>query len=89
MILAQQCAAAGARLRTEHDRDQDAVVGDALTQRAVGEAIRRAVRSERGGMVAQALRLGATWDQVAAALGTTVLAAVDDLRMWAEGQRTL
>ncbi|MFF4173690.1 hypothetical protein [Streptomyces sp. NPDC001744] len=87
--LAQQRAEAGERLRTEHDRDQDAVVGDALTQLAVGEAIRRAVRSERGGMVAQALRLGATWDQVAAALDTTVLAAVDDLRLWAEGQRTL
>ncbi|MFH9820208.1 hypothetical protein [Streptomyces sp. NPDC017230] len=87
--LAQHRAEAGARLRTEHDRDQDAVVGDALTQLAVGEAIRRAVRSERGGMVAQALRLGATWDQVAAALDTTVLAAVDDLRVWAEGQRTL
>ncbi|MFE3601347.1 hypothetical protein [Streptomyces sp. NPDC059142] len=87
--LAQQRAEAGERLRIEHDRDQDAVVGDALTQLAVGEAIRRAVRSERGGMVAQALRLGATWDQVAAALDTTVLAAVDDLRVWAEGQRTL
>lgn len=87
--LTQQRAEAGERLRTEHDRDQDAVVGDALTQLAVGEAIRRAVRSERGGMVAQALRLGATWDQVADALDTTVLAAVDDLRVWAEGQRTL
>ncbi|CAM5373623.1 putative protein OS=Streptomyces fumanus OX=67302 GN=GCM10018772_70590 PE=4 SV=1 [Streptomyces fumanus] len=88
-VLAQHRAEAGARLHTEHDRDQDAVVGDALTQLAVGEAIRRAVRTERGGMVAQALRLGATWDQVAAALDTTVLAAVDDLRVWAEGQRTL
>ncbi|MEU6965129.1 hypothetical protein [Streptomyces chrestomyceticus] len=87
--LAQQRAEAGERLRTEHDRDQDAVVGDALTQLAVGEAIRRAVRSERGGLVAQALRLGATWDQVAAALDTTELAAADDLRVWAEGQRTL
>ncbi|MET9206778.1 hypothetical protein ABZW38_16715 [Streptomyces bacillaris] len=87
--LAQHRAEAGERLRAEHDRDQNAVVGNALTQLAVGEAIRRTVRSERGGMVAQALRLGATWDQVADALDTTVLAAVDDLRLWAEGQRTL
>lgn len=87
--LAQKRAEAGARLHTQHDRDQDAAVGDALTQLAVGEAIRRTVRSERGGMVAQALRLGATWDQVAAALDTTELAAADDLRVWAEGQRTL
>ncbi|GHH25962.1 hypothetical protein [Streptomyces rubradiris] len=87
--LAQQRAAAGARLRTEHDRGQDAVVGDALAQLAVGEAIRRTVRSERGDMIAQALRLGATWEQVAAALDTTELAAVDDLRVWAEGQRAL
>ncbi|ORT54647.1 hypothetical protein [Streptomyces sp. CB03238] len=87
--LAQKRAEAGARLHAQHDRDQDATVSDALTQLAVGEAIRRTVRSERGSMVAQALRLGATWDQVAAALDTTELAAADDLRVWAEGQRTL
>ncbi|MFE5847699.1 hypothetical protein ACFQ7N_39375 [Streptomyces niveus] len=63
--------------------------GDALTQIALGEAIRRTVRNQRGSTVAEALRLGATWDQVAAALDTTLLAAVDDLRVWAEGQRTL
>ncbi|MFH8410425.1 hypothetical protein ACH4FX_37465 [Streptomyces sp. NPDC018019] len=87
--LARQRAEAGARLHTEHDRDQGAAVSAALTQLAVGEAIRRTVRSERGSLVAQALRLGATWDQVAAALDTTELAAADDLRVWAEGQRTL
>ncbi|MFE4829822.1 hypothetical protein [Streptomyces sp. NPDC056672] len=87
--LAQKYAGARVRLAGRHDRDQESVVGDALTQIAMGEAIRRTVRSERGSMVAQALRLGATWDQVVAALDTTELAAADDLRVWAEGQRTL
>lgn len=63
--------------------------GDALTQLAVGEVIRRSVRNERCSTVWEALRLGATWEQVADALDTTELAAADDLRVWAEGQRTL
>lgn len=62
---------------------------DALTQLALGEAIHRTVRNERCSIVAEALRLGATWEQVAAALDTTEFAAADDLRVWAEGQRTL
>ncbi|MEW1926397.1 hypothetical protein [Streptomyces sp. NPDC088360] len=63
--------------------------GDALTQLALGEAIRRTVSNQRGSTIREALLLGADWDQVAAALDTTVLAAADDLRVWAEGQRTL
>ena len=63
--------------------------GDALTQLALGEAIRRDVRSARCSTVWEALRLGATWDQLAAALDTTELAVADDLRVWAEGQCTL
>ncbi|MFI0901767.1 hypothetical protein [Streptomyces sp. NPDC020983] len=62
---------------------------DALTQLALGEAIRRTVRNERCSIVWEALQLGAKWDQVAAALDTTELAAADDLRVWAEGQCTL
>ncbi|MFI9311243.1 hypothetical protein [Streptomyces triculaminicus] len=87
--LAHKRSEAGARLLTQHDRDQDAAVSDALTQLALGEAIRRTVRNERGGMISQALRLGATWEQVTTALDTTELAAAEDLRVWAEGQRTL
>ncbi|MFJ8896701.1 hypothetical protein ACIRCZ_19115 [Leifsonia sp. NPDC102414] len=87
--LAEKRSEAGLRLLTKRDRDQDAAVSDALTQIALGEAIRRTVRAQRGSTVAEALRLGATWEQVAAALDTTELAAADDLRVWAEGQRTL
>ncbi|WP_455355911.1 hypothetical protein [Streptomyces sp. SYSU K217416] len=87
--LAEKRSEAGLRLLTKRSPDRDAAVGDALTQIALGEAIRRTVRSQRGSTVREALRLGATWEQVAAALDTTALAAADDLRVWAEGQRTL
>ncbi|MFF3958771.1 hypothetical protein ACFYY1_37045 [Streptomyces sp. NPDC001890] len=87
--LAQKQSEAGLRLLTQHDRDQGAAVSDALTKIALGEAIRQTVRHQRGSTVAEALRLGATWDQVAAALDTTELAAADDLRVWAEGQHNL
>ncbi|GAA5708025.1 hypothetical protein Save01_08901 [Streptomyces avermitilis] len=63
--------------------------GDARTHLALGEAIRRIVSNERGSTIRDALLLGATWDQVAAALDTTLDAVADELRVWAEAQRTL
>lgn len=93
--LVEKRAAAGLRLLNNsvpddfpHQVDRGDA-GDALTQLALDEAIRRTVRNERCSTVWEALRLGATWDQVAAALDTTELAVADDLRVWAEGQCTL
>jgi hypothetical protein len=64
-------------------------VGDALTQLALGEAISRTMGNQRGSTIREALLLGADWDQVAAALDTTVRAAADELRVWADGQHSL
>jgi hypothetical protein len=93
--LAQKRTEAGLRLfnnRLPDDfphRVDRGDVGDALTQLALGEAIRRTVSNQRGSAIREALLLGADWGQVAAALDTTVLAAADELRAWAEGQRHL
>lgn len=93
--LAAKHSEAGQRLLTSqfpkdfpHQVDRG-TADDALTQLALGEAIRRTVRNERCSTVWEALRLGATWEQVAAALDTTEFAAADDLRVWAEGQCAL
>ncbi|MEU1826638.1 hypothetical protein ABZ502_29935 [Streptomyces abikoensis] len=63
--------------------------GDALTQLALGESIRREVGHHRPGDIHQALQLGATWNQVAAALDITADAARAELRAHADGQRHL
>ncbi|MGW9439625.1 hypothetical protein [Streptomyces sp. NPDC055607] len=63
--------------------------GDALAALALGEAIRRTLGAQRGNGIRQALDLEASWDDVAAALDTTVPAAVNELRAWAEGQHHL
>lgn len=93
--LAEKRTAAGLRLLNNglpddfpHQVDRGDA-GDALTQLALGEAIRRTVGNQRGSTIREALLLGADWDQVAAALDTTVPAAADELRLWAEGQHTL
>ncbi|MEU1312556.1 hypothetical protein ABZ419_27205 [Streptomyces cinnamoneus] len=93
--LVEKRSAAGLRLLNNrlpddfpHQVDRGDV-GDALTQLALGEVIRRTISGQRGSTIREALLLGADWNQVAAALDTTVLAAADELRVWAEGQRTL
>lgn len=60
---------------------------DALSQLALGESIRRTVARFRALDVRQALTLGATWAQVAAALDTAPDDARALLRTWADGQR--
>lgn len=62
---------------------------DALTQLAVSESIRRTIASHRPGDIRQALILGATWNQVAAALDITPHQARAELSEWAEGQHAL
>jgi hypothetical protein len=62
---------------------------DALAGLALREAIRRRVDNERAVRVREALTLGATWAQVAAALDVTPNDARELLRAWAEGQHRL
>jgi hypothetical protein len=93
--LAQKRSEAGLRLLNNALPDdfphpvERGTAGDALTHLALGEAIRRIVSNERCSTIRDALLLGATWDQVAAALDTTPDAVADELCVWAEAQRTL
>ncbi|MFE0726307.1 hypothetical protein ACFW4M_32750 [Streptomyces sp. NPDC058794] len=62
---------------------------DALAGLALREAIRRQVDQERAVRAREALTLGATWAQVAAALDVDPYEARALLRDWAEGQHQL
>lgn len=62
---------------------------DALAVLALGESIRRDLGYERGGRVLTALRLGATWAQVASALDIPTGHARTLLESYADGQRSL
>lgn len=63
--------------------------GDALACLALGESLRRDIKAQRSSRVREALRLGATWSEVAAALDVTPDDARVLLRSWAQGQRKL
>lgn len=62
---------------------------DALAQLALGVEIERTVVSYQGSTLHQALQLGATWTEAAAALDITPDTARDLLRAWADGQHRL
>jgi hypothetical protein len=68
---------------------QRGTADDALTQLAMGEAIRRTIGHHRPSDIHQALTLGATWNQVATALDTTPEQARAELHRWAHQQRDL
>ncbi|MFF0794182.1 hypothetical protein [Streptomyces spiralis] len=63
--------------------------GDALAAIALRESIRQHVERERGIRVHEAIQLGATWEQVAAALDVDPKDARTLLRDWAESQHRL
>ncbi|MFF2137042.1 hypothetical protein [Streptomyces sp. NPDC058193] len=63
--------------------------GDALAAIALRESVRRHVERERGGRIREAIELGATWNEVATALGVTSGAARSALHTWADAQRRL
>ncbi|MEU1282353.1 hypothetical protein [Streptomyces sp. NPDC005805] len=73
-------------LPTGADRAGPAGPDDALAKLALGEAMRRAVLRYRPGAVYEALELGATWHEVAAALDSTTEEARAHLRAYAEEQ---
>lgn len=62
---------------------------DALAVLALRESIRRDIEHGTGNRVHEALRLGATWRQVAAALDIDPGKARELLRAYADGQRNL
>lgn len=62
---------------------------DALAVLALRESIRRDIEHENGNRVHEALTLGATWRQVAAALDIDPGQARELLRAYANGQRRL
>ncbi|MEV7373740.1 hypothetical protein AB0O51_23045 [Streptomyces sp. NPDC090301] len=66
---------------------ETATAGDALAVLALGEAIHHSVLSDRPWTVRDALQLGATWNEVAAALDGTADEARGILRTYAEVQR--
>lgn len=63
--------------------------GDALAVIALREAIRRDLEYGRGVRVLDAVKLGATWTEVGAALDVTAEEARGVLRRWAAGQHHL
>ncbi|MDX3579941.1 hypothetical protein [Streptomyces sp. FL07-04A] len=62
---------------------------DALAVLALRESIRRDIEHGTGNRVHEALTLGATWRQVAAALGVDPGRAREVLRAYADGQRNM
>lgn len=63
--------------------------GDALATIALRESIHRQVEQERGSRVREAIELGATWTEVAAALDATPDDARTLLHQWADRQHHL
>ncbi|MFJ8982902.1 hypothetical protein [Streptomyces sp. NPDC102282] len=63
--------------------------GDALAAIALRESIHQMVEQQRGSRVHEAIELGATWNEVAAALNVTPDDARALLRGWADGQHNL
>jgi hypothetical protein len=73
------------RARTlDPDKYPPLTVAEHLEMLALGERIARYYRHP--GQVDKAVRAGASWEQIAAATGTTVDGARDDYRLWAEAQ---
>ena len=62
---------------------------DAVADLALGQALAEAIGHSRGTGIREALELGATWDQVGQALGSTPDVVRAELLRWADGQRHL
>lgn len=76
------------RIDVHEQRGLRGTADDALAVLALRENVRREL--ERTGLyISDARRMGATWEQVAAALDITADAARERLRSWADGQEQL
>lgn len=89
-LMARSIATLQARGEYDEDKHPDPAeyepltVAEHLEMLALGEAIAFYYRHPAG--VDHAVRAGATWEQIAAATGTTAEAARAAYRAWAEGQ---
>lgn len=77
------------RLPADHRPVERGTAADALAGLALGEAVRRRIANEHGSRVREALELGATWSETAAALDVEPGEARELLRAWVEGQHRL
>lgn len=76
------------RIRTHESRGLRGTAADAVAVLALRENVRREL--ERTGLyISDARRMGATWEQISAALGTTEDDARNRLRTWADGQQRM
>lgn len=76
------------RIRIHESRGLRGTAADAVAVLALRENVRREL--ERTGLyISDARRMGATWEQIAAALGTTEDDARNRLRTWADGQQRM
>ena len=76
------------RIRTHESRGLRGTAADAVAVLALRENVRREL--ERTGLyISDARRMGATWEQIAAALGTTEDDVRNRLRTWADGQQRM
>jgi hypothetical protein len=76
------------RISVHEQRGLRGTADDALTVLALRESVRREL--ERTGLyISDARRMGATWEQIAAALDITADIAQGRLHAWADGQQRL
>lgn len=71
------------------ESNEPLTVHDHLRKLALSEAIARRARNFQGLEIHDAVRAGATWAQLATALGTSLATAQSAYRRWIEGQRHL
>ncbi|MFD7867585.1 hypothetical protein [Streptomyces sp. NPDC059783] len=64
-------------------------LGDALAALALRESMHRMIEAQRGSRIREAMEMGATWYETAAALDITPDEARTLLRQWADGQHRL
>ncbi|MFJ7497824.1 hypothetical protein ACIQZB_43420 [Streptomyces sp. NPDC097727] len=64
-------------------------LGDAIAAIALRESMHRMIEAQRGSRIREAMEMGATWYEMAAALDVTPDDARALLREWADGQHRL
>lgn len=76
------------RIDVHEQRGLRGTAGDAVAVLALRENVRRELQ-QTGLYISDARRMGATWEQIAAALGVSPDDAKERLRTWADGQERL
>lgn len=76
------------RIRIHESRGLRGTAADAVAVLALRESVRRSLE-HTGLYISDARRMGATWEQIGAALGTTEDDVRNRLRTWADGQQRM